>query len=63
MLNDASSAGSGIATMTRKYAKVSEGTTARVLDTRKIHSGMRILEKNGSENRWRSKTIVLLSPT
>ena len=36
---------SGIATMTRKYAKVLEGTNTRVLDTRKTTPGMRILEK------------------
>ena len=36
---------SGIATMTRKYAKVLEGTHTRVLDTRKTTPGMRILEK------------------
>ena len=36
---------SGIATMTRKYAKQLEGTTTRVLDTRKTTPGMRILEK------------------
>lgn len=31
--------------MTRKYAKVLEGTNTRVLDTRKTTPGMRILEK------------------
>lgn len=36
---------SGIATMTRKYAKQLEGTKTRVLDTRKTTPGMRILEK------------------
>ncbi len=36
---------SGIATMTRKYAKQLEGTTTRVLDTRKTTPGLRILEK------------------
>ena len=36
---------SGIATMTRKYAKQLEGTHTRVLDTRKTTPGMRILEK------------------
>ncbi len=36
---------SGIATMTRKYAKQLEGTNTRVLDTRKTTPGMRILEK------------------
>ena len=30
---------SGIATMTRKYAKVLEGTNTRVLDTRKTTPG------------------------
>ena len=38
---------SGIATMTRKYAKVLEGTHTRVLDTRKTTPG--------SQNRWRCK--------
>ncbi len=36
---------SGIATMTRKYAKKLEGTRTHVLDTRKTTPGMRILEK------------------
>ncbi len=36
---------SGIATMTRKYAKQLEGTKTRVLDTRKTTPGMRMLEK------------------
>ena len=36
---------SGIATMTRKYARQLEGTHTRVLDTRKTTPGMRILEK------------------
>ena len=36
---------SGIATMTRKYAKQLEGTNTRVLDTRKTTPGLRILEK------------------
>lgn len=36
---------SGIATMTRKYVKRLEGTTTRVLDTRKTTPGMRMLEK------------------
>jgi len=36
---------SGIATMTRKYAKQLEGTNTRVLDTRKTTPGMRMLEK------------------
>ena len=36
---------SGIATMTRTYAKRLEGTNTRVLDTRKTTPGMRILEK------------------
>ena len=35
---------SGIATMTRKYARQLEGTHTRVLDTRKTTPGMRILE-------------------
>lgn len=36
---------SGIATMTRKYAKQLEGTNTRVLDTRKTTPAMRIVEK------------------
>ncbi len=36
---------SGIATLTRKYADAVQGTSARVLDTRKTVPGMRALEK------------------
>jgi len=36
---------SGIATTTRKYVNILEGTHARILDTRKTTPGMRILEK------------------
>lgn len=36
---------SGIATMTRKYVKKLEGTSTRILDTRKTTPGMRMLEK------------------
>lgn len=36
---------SGIATTTRRYAKALEGTTTRVLDTRKTTPGMRMIEK------------------
>ena len=36
---------SGIATMTHKYVKRLEGTSTRVLDTRKTTPGMRMLEK------------------
>lgn len=36
---------SGIATITNKYVKKLEGTSAKVLDTRKTTPGMRILEK------------------
>jgi nicotinate-nucleotide pyrophosphorylase (carboxylating) len=36
---------SGIATLTRKYVDVVQGTQARVLDTRKTVPGMRALEK------------------
>ncbi len=36
---------SGIATLTRRYADVIQGTRARVLDTRKTVPGMRALEK------------------
>lgn len=46
---------SGIATITDKYVKLLEGTSAKVLDTRKTTPGMRILEKEavkigGGEN-------------
>jgi nicotinate-nucleotide pyrophosphorylase (carboxylating) len=36
---------SGVATMTRRYVDVVEGTAARILDTRKTTPGMRYLEK------------------
>jgi len=36
---------SGIATVTRKYVKMLEGTRTRILDTRKTTPGMRMLEK------------------
>ena len=36
---------SGIATQTRKYVKLLEGTNTRVLDTRKTTPGLRMLEK------------------
>ena len=36
---------SGIATITREYVKLLEGTKAKVLDTRKTTPGMRMLEK------------------
>lgn len=36
---------SGVATVTRKYAKLLEGTKTRVLDTRKTTPGLRLLEK------------------
>ncbi|MBK5196406.1 MAG: carboxylating nicotinate-nucleotide diphosphorylase, partial [Proteiniphilum sp.] len=36
---------SGIATITNKYVKLLEGTSAKVLDTRKTTPGMRMLEK------------------
>lgn len=36
---------SGVATTTRKYVKVLEGTKTRVLDTRKTTPGMRMMEK------------------
>lgn len=46
---------SGIATITNRYMKLLEGTSAKVLDTRKTTPGMRILEKQavkigGGEN-------------
>lgn len=36
---------SGVATLTRRYVKAIEGTTARILDTRKTTPGLRFLEK------------------
>ncbi len=36
---------SGVATVTRKYAKALEGTNTHVLDTRKTTPGLRLLEK------------------
>ena len=36
---------SGIATITNKYVKLLEGTSTKVLDTRKTTPGMRLLEK------------------
>lgn len=36
---------SGVATVTRKYVKLLEGTKTRVLDTRKTTPGLRMLEK------------------
>jgi len=36
---------SGIATQTRQYVKIVEGTKAKILDTRKTTPGMRILDK------------------
>lgn len=36
---------SGVATQTREYVKLCEGTKAKVLDTRKTTPGMRILDK------------------
>jgi nicotinate-nucleotide pyrophosphorylase (carboxylating) len=36
---------SGLATLTRRYARAVEGTGARVIDTRKTTPGMRLLEK------------------
>ena len=36
---------SGIATTTSKYVKCVEGTSAKILDTRKTTPGLRILEK------------------
>lgn len=46
---------SGIATITREYVRLLEGTSARILDTRKTTPGMRMLEKQavkigGGEN-------------
>lgn len=37
---------SGIATITRRFAKEVEGTTARLVDTRKTTPGLRLLEKS-----------------
>jgi nicotinate-nucleotide pyrophosphorylase (carboxylating) len=36
---------SGIATLTRRYVKAIEGTSARIVDTRKTTPGLRLLEK------------------
>lgn len=36
---------SGIATMTRQYVKAVEGTSAKIIDTRKTTPGLRMLEK------------------
>jgi nicotinate-nucleotide pyrophosphorylase (carboxylating) len=36
---------SGIATLTRKYVRAVEGTTAQIVDTRKTTPGLRMLEK------------------
>jgi nicotinate-nucleotide pyrophosphorylase (carboxylating) len=36
---------SGVATLTRRYVKAIEGTTAKILDTRKTTPGLRFLEK------------------
>jgi len=36
---------SGIATMTRRYVDAVAGTRARIIDTRKTHPGLRVLEK------------------
>ena len=46
---------SGVATLTRRYVKAVEGTTANILDTRKTTPGLRFLEKyavkcGGGEN-------------
>jgi nicotinate-nucleotide pyrophosphorylase (carboxylating) len=46
---------SGVATLTRQYADAIEGTTAKVLDTRKTIPGLRVLDKyavgcGGGEN-------------
>lgn len=40
---------SGIATLSRKYAKAVEGTGAKVVDTRKTTPGLRLLEKYAVE--------------
>ncbi len=46
---------SGIATMTRRYVQATQGTDARILDTRKTMPGLRVLDKlavllGGGEN-------------
>lgn len=57
---------SGIATTTRKYVKMLEGTKTRVLDTRKTTPGMRMLEKEavkiggGVNHRFGLYDVVLL---
>ena len=48
---------SGIATMTRKYAKVLEGTNTRVLDTRKTTPGMRMIDSGDTFHRFSQKTL------
>ncbi len=56
---------SGIATLTRRYVDAIEGTTARILDTRKTTPGLRVLEKfavrcGGAQNhRWSLSDAVL----
>lgn len=57
---------SGIATMTRRFSKEVEGTTATIVDTRKTTPGMRLLEKaavragGGSNHRFGLDDGVLI---
>jgi nicotinate-nucleotide pyrophosphorylase (carboxylating) len=57
---------SGVATLTRRYVEVVEGTGARILDTRKTAPGMRALEKRavraggGENHRFGLHDMVLI---
>ncbi len=57
---------SGIATVTRKYVDAIAGTSARIIDTRKTHPGLRALEKyavragGGSNHRFGLDSGVLI---
>jgi nicotinate-nucleotide pyrophosphorylase (carboxylating) len=57
---------SGVATVTRQYVRAVEGTTARVIDTRKTTPGMRWLEKGavvaggGTNHRFGLHDMVMI---
>ncbi|HET8653981.1 MAG TPA: carboxylating nicotinate-nucleotide diphosphorylase [Longimicrobiaceae bacterium] len=57
---------SGVATLTRRYVEMVEGTGARILDTRKTTPGMRALEKaavragGGTNHRFGLHDMVLI---
>ncbi|HDS08469.1 MAG TPA: carboxylating nicotinate-nucleotide diphosphorylase [Bacteroides sp.] len=57
---------SGIATTTREYVKLVEGTGARVIDTRKTSPGLRLLEKEavrlggGTNHRFGLHDMILI---